>query len=129
MIKINYKKAGSFVLVLFLLVIMPLAVSFAAMGTTPGESSLTIQNPLGRGNTSVEAVLLKVMNLVAMVGGVVVVFFIIYSGFLFVTAGDSDTDRSKAKDVFLYTVIGGAILLGADVIANIVVGTVNAIKQ
>jgi hypothetical protein len=64
------------------------------------------------------------MNLVATVGAIIVVFFIIYSGYKFVTAGDSDTDRTKAKNIFYATIIGGAILLGADVIANVVVQTV-----
>ncbi len=93
-----------------------------------GPSGPTIQNPLGAGNTSVEAVIQKIMSIVAVLGGIVVVFFIIYSGFKFVTAGDSDSDRTKAKDTFFATIIGAAILLGAGIIATIVVNTVNGLK-
>ena len=82
----------------------------------------TINNPLKSNN--VQGILLDIMNLVTMVGSVVVVFMIIYSGFKFVTAGSSDTDRKDAKNIFYATVIGGAILLGADVIARVVVNTV-----
>ncbi len=93
------------------------------------ESSVaTIQNPLGAGNTSVEAVIQKIMSIVAVLGGIVVVFFIIYSGFKFVTAGDNEGDRTKAKDTFFATIIGAAILLGAGIIATIVVNTVNGLK-
>jgi len=82
----------------------------------------TIKNPLK--SDDVNKILLNIMNLVATVGAAVVVFFVIYSGFKFVTAGDSDSDRSKAKEMFYSTIIGGAILLGADIIANVVVNTV-----
>lgn len=104
-------------LILFLPVIM-----FAG---GPFESGTTIKNPLGDGKNEIKDLLTNIMNLVATVGAIVVVIFIIYSGFKFVTAGDSDSDRTKAKDMFYYTIIGGAILLGADIIANVVVNTVN----
>lgn len=123
--KLNYKKILAFVTSFIFIVLTPLLLVQA----NPGAGGATIQNPLGANNTSVQALLLKIMNIVAMVGGIVVVFFIIYSGFKFVTAGDSDSDRSKARDIFYATVIGGAILLGADVIANVVVNTVTAIRN
>lgn len=112
MSNINYKKILAFAVSLSFFI--PLFI-FA----TP-----TIQNPLGVNNTSVEKILLKVMNIVATIGAIVVVFFIIYSGFNFVTAGGDEGKVTKAKEMFFATVIGGAILLGADVIANIVVQTV-----
>lgn len=121
MSKINYKKIFTpFISFVFLLI--PLFI-FAQ-----GSGVETIQNPLGEGNDSVEAILLKIMSLVSMLGGIVVVFFIIYSGFKIVTAGDNESERTKAKDMFYATVIGGAILLGAGIIASVVVGTINAIK-
>jgi len=118
---INYKKIAGFVLSLGFLFVLPLFITFAAVG--PGAA--TIQNPLGAGNDSVQALLLKIMNLVATVGAIIVVFFIILSGYKFVTAGDSDSDRTKARDMFYSTIIGGVILLGADIIANVVVKTVS----
>ncbi len=125
MSKFNYKKSLAFLASFIMVFILPIFILNAAGG--PGGA--TINNPLGDNNTEVKDILLKVMNIVAMVGGIVVVFMIIYSGFKFVTAGDSDSDRTKAKDIFYATVIGGDILLGADIIANIVVNTVKAIKN
>jgi TRAP-type C4-dicarboxylate transport system permease small subunit len=94
------------------------------------DSSLTtIKNPLGEGNDNVDSILLKIMNIVAMVGGIVVVFFIIFSGFKLVTAGSNEGNRTKAKEMFYATIIGGAVLLGADIIANVVVGTIDSIKK
>ncbi len=117
---INYKKTLAFFVSLSFLV--PLFIF--AQNTTGGGS--TIQNPLGDNNTSVQDILMKIMDLVVKVGTIVVVFFIIYSGFKFVTAKGNEGEVTKAKDIFFATVIGGAILLGADVIANVVVNTVNS---
>jgi hypothetical protein len=83
----------------------------------------TIDNPLK--SSDVKVILVDIMNLVATVGAVVVVFFIIYSGYKFVSARGNEAEVTKAKDIFFATIIGGAILLGADVIANVVINTVN----
>ncbi len=117
MAKINYKKIAGFVLSLGILLI-PMFI-FAAPG-----GGTTIENPLGDNNMELKDLLLKIMNLVAKLGGIVVVFMIIYSGYKFVMAQGNPGEVEKAKDMFYYTVIGGAILLGADIIANVVVETV-----
>lgn len=120
MSKINYKK--SLAIMVSFLIFLPLFFVLA------DSSGTTIKNPLGENNKDVNSILLKIMNIVAMVGGIVVVFFIILSGFKLVIAGSNEGDRTKAKDMFKATIIGGAVLLGADIIANVVVGTIDAIK-
>jgi hypothetical protein len=82
----------------------------------------TIKNPLK--SDSVTGILGEIMKLVATVGSVVVVFFIIFSGFKFVTARGNPAELENAKKMFFATIIGGAILLGASVIASVVVKTV-----
>lgn len=116
--KINYIKLAA------ILTSFAFFIPIIIFADNTGSPAATIDNPLGPGNTSVNDLLIKIMKIVATVGAIVVVFFIIYSGFKFVTAGSSDTDRTKAKEMFYATIIGGAILLGADVIATIVVNTV-----
>jgi hypothetical protein len=113
--KKNIKKYVPHLIALFVLLI-PIFL-FAEI-----DPEAKIKNPLG--SNSVEDLLGKIMTLVEMVGAIVVVFFIILSGYKIVTAGDSDSDRTKAKEMFYATVIGGAILLGADIIAKVVVNTV-----
>ena len=113
------KKYLPHLIVLFILLI-PIFL-FAQSG--PGIRT-TIDNPIG--TDSVQALLLKIMNLVAVVGAIVVVFMIIYSGYTIVMARGNEAALEKGKDMLLATVIGGAILLGADVIANVVVNTVNS---
>lgn len=120
MTKINYKKSLAFITSFSFFI--PL---FLFAQATNGPSGPTIQNPLGAGNDSVQALLLDIMNLVATVGAIVVVFMIIYSGYTIVMAQGDMNALKKGRDMLMATVIGGAILLGADVIANVVVNTVN----
>ncbi len=129
--KINYKKIGGFVVSLCLLamVLLPVVMVYAGPPVDGSKSNTTIENPLGAGNDSVEALMLKIMTLVVTVGAIVVVFFIIYSGYLFVKARGNPTEIEKAKSTFFATVIGATILLGADIIANVVINTVNTIKN
>lgn len=119
--KINYKKILALTLSLLILLSLPTVLVLA---DPPASAPSTISNPLGPNNTNVQAILIDLMNLVATVGAIVVVFFIIYSGYKFVTARGNPEKIEEAKKTFYATVIGGAILLGADVIANVVVNTV-----
>jgi hypothetical protein len=62
-------------------------------------------------------------KIVMPIASVVVVFFVIYSGFLFVTANGNEEKLKKAKKTFWAVIIGAVILLGSVVIANAIKGT------
>ena len=47
--------------------------------------------------------------------------FIIYSGFLFVTAGGNQSKVDAAKTTFYWTIIGTAIVVGAWALASAIV--------
>lgn len=112
---------AAFALVAFVLVI-PFAVSFAQIGAgDPPKLPNPLENNVDSVSEFVEAVL---TNIVLPIGAVVVVFFIIYSGYLFVTAGGNEDKISDAKNTFKWVVIGSAILLGSWAIAKAVQGTV-----
>ena len=83
-------------------------------------------NPLGCG-TDLMTLLTRVLNVVIQLGVVVLTLMIVYCGFLFVTAQGNPEALSKAKSALLWTVIGGAILLGAQGIASGVGATINAV--
>lgn len=57
-----------------------------------------------------------------------IVFMIIYAGFLFVMDRGSDKNLAQAKRALLYAVIGGVIILGAQAILAVVQGTVDAFR-
>ena len=65
--------------------------------------------------------------LVQIVAPIVVVLMLIWAGFDFIAAQGNSNKVTDAKNKLLYVVIGAVILLGAVVIYEIVVATVNAL--
>ena len=86
---------------------------------------VTLTNPL-KGVDSIGDLFYKIVDFVMGLSYVVIAFFLLYSGFKFVTAQGSDEKLTEAKTTFKYTIIGALILIGANtiikVIQSIVVG-------
>lgn len=61
-----------------------------------------------------------------MVGIPSLVVAIIYAGFLLVTAGDNEQQRTRGKMWVIWVVVGAAIVLGAQVFADMVYTTAGA---
>lgn len=86
---------------------------------TPGGPAF--KSPIGP--TSFAALISAIMNVVVKVGAVIVVFAIIYAGFLFVTAQGNDDKIQKAKSTFFWVVIGAIVLLGAQALGDVICNT------
>lgn len=85
----------------------------------------TYSNPITYGGiTTIPDLLLAIVDLIFLIGVPIVVIAIIYSGFLFVTAGDNESKSTKARFVFTWTMIGALILFGAKAIALAIQTTV-----
>ena len=99
-------------------------------GVTNGTNiTTTITNPLGEKITDIPSFIKEAVNIVLYVGIPIIALAIIYSGFLFVKAQGNAEALTTAKKTLLYTLIGGALLLGAFVIANAIGKTVEDIKS
>lgn len=81
-----------------------------------------IQNPIKF--SSISEFLKAIIDVIVLIGIPVAAVAIIYAGFLFVTAGGSEEKLSTAKKTLLWTVIGVAILLGAEVIMTAIENTI-----
>lgn len=92
-----------------------------------GGASYILENPLGY--STVCTLLTAVTNLVVEVAAVIAVIMIIWVGLRFVRAQGEPKALQDAKNAFLNTIIGTAILLGASVIAKIVVNTILSITK
>jgi len=86
------------------------------------DLSVSLRNPLKVG--TIPKFIAAILDIVISIGTWVAVFFIIYSGFLFIKARGDVKGLETAKKTFFGTVIGTAILLGAFVIAAAVRGTI-----
>ncbi len=89
---------------------------------TPAQSG--IHNPLGS-VSDIPSLIQTIVDAVVQIGYYIVVIFIIYSGFLFVKARGNRTELEGAKKAFLYTVVGAAILLGAQILSSVISNTVS----
>lgn len=98
-------------LYLFLYIISPL-VSLA--------QTITIPNPTNAGSSIMEVLTKLITVVVEPVAAVLVVIYIIYAGFTFVTAQGKEKEITAAKSRLLWALIGAGILLGAAGIAEVV---------
>lgn len=126
---------------LFLLPVLASAQSpFGGSVTNPYGGSVTnngsggqLCNPLGgcgaSGPSDLAQFIQLVLRAVMKIGAVVVVFFVVYSGFLFVTAQGNEEKLKKAKNAMLWTLVGAAILLGAELLATVITNTITNISK
>ena len=87
-----------------------------------GDQDAIIKNPLCV--NSIAGLIAVLLDLISKIGLVAALMMIIYSGFLFVTARGDTSKLETARKTFLYTVIGAAILLAANVIAGVIGATI-----
>jgi hypothetical protein len=81
----------------------------------------TLKNPLKV--DSIELLILAVVDIAMNVGIVIATIMIIYSGFRFIWARGNATELEEAKKLFMYVIIGLAVLIAAKAIVGIVKNT------
>jgi hypothetical protein len=82
-----------------------------------------LHNPLRY--DSLSEVLLTILDVLVIFMIPVIIFFIIYAGFLYVTARGNQSSIETAHRTLLYAVIGGLLILGARALLAVIQGTVN----
>jgi hypothetical protein len=99
-------------------------------GSTPPPTvtTITIENPLKGSSTLYGFISDIINNIVLPLGGVIAVLYIMYAGFLLVTARGDEKQIGEGKAAFTNAAIGTAILLGAWVIAQVIETTINQLR-
>ncbi len=87
-----------------------------------------IKNPI-QSVGSLSQFLVKILEIFKILAAMVVVFFIIYAGLQYVLARGDEGAIKKAHQTLLWTVVGAAILLGAEVISRVIEGTVKELAK
>lgn len=67
----------------------------------------------------------KVLAIVVKIGIPIATIFIIWSGFLFLTAQGDEAQLTRAKKSFVWAVVGTGVLLGAWLLATAIKGTID----
>lgn len=88
------------------------------------NGSCAVTNPLNV--NSFPDLINKVLQGVLVIAVPVIILFIVYSGFLFVTARGDTVKLATARLNFFYVIIGSIVLLGAMAIASIVANTIRS---
>ena len=70
--------------------------------------------------------IIGILNGALIIAVPIIVLFIVYSGFLFVTARGDTTKLATARLNFFYVIIGSVVLLGATAIAAVVANTIRS---
>ena len=112
------------ILAFFLPLLIPLVLVHA-------DDAQTFANPFQYNSGATQTIpdlLLALVDLVFLIGTPIIVIFIIYAGFLFVTAGDNESKITKARFVLMWTLIGGLVLLGAKAIGLAIQNTITSLK-
>ena len=93
-------------------------VALAAVGGSNPGSAVELKNPLKM--KSAEELLTTILEIVIILATPFIVFFIIYAGFLYVTARGNAEQITQANRALTYAIIGGVIIIGSVAIATII---------
>jgi hypothetical protein len=101
-------------------------VGMAQTSRTPGsDGTEALTNPLQ--SDTIEGFLNNIVDVLVIFALPIIVFFIMYAGFLFVTARGSEEQIKKARTALLWAVVGGVIVMGAKIISEVIQGTAQAL--
>jgi hypothetical protein len=106
------------ILTLGLLILMPLSV-FAAYGGT-------YDFVVGNGVTTIPQFIHAVLSIVIRIGIPVASIFLIWAGFMFLTAQGNESKLTAAKKAFVWSCIGFGVLIGAWLLATAFQGVITS---
>ncbi len=114
-----------FTLALFAIMLMPVLVYGDQTGSPAptAQGSHVLQNPLGNNVNSICGLVIALLRAVMVIGIPIAVLFIVWAGFKFVLAQGRPAELTIARKNFVAVLIGIGIFVGASLIANVVVNT------
>ncbi len=86
---------------------------------TLAQGTKQLNNPLG-GFSTIDGLLVAVLNVVIIVAMPIVALYIIYAGFMYVAARGNPEKTQEASRALTFGVIGGVIIVGAIAILTMV---------
>lgn len=84
----------------------------------PGPNSVSLPNFLGSGTNSISGLIVKIIDFLIPLATIFAVFMLIWAGFQFATAQGDPTKITKAKQNFIWTVVGIAVIMASQAIVT-----------
>ncbi len=101
-----------------------LSILLTALTLASHVYAVQIESPLIA--TNIQDFFMALIAIVIVFATPIIVFFIIYAGFLYVTARGNEQTITQANRALLYAIIGGLLILGAYGIITIVSNLITA---
>tara|TARA_B100000745_G_scaffold273683_1_gene202197 strand:+ start:2444 stop:2878 length:435 start_codon:yes stop_codon:yes gene_type:complete len=95
----------------------------------PFANEVVLLNPLKGEINSIPAFFRAIIQILLVFAIPFVVFFIIWAGFLYVTARGNPEKISQAHKALLYAIIGGLLILGAELLLTVITNTIADIRN
>lgn len=93
------------------------------------SSATRLENPLGGSVNNISDLVFKVVNFLASFLLAIAAFFIIYSGFKFVSASGNPEKLKEAKDSLKNALIGTALILVASTVGVVVENLIKSLQN
>lgn len=123
-------KAMKYAAIRPLIILAPAVIVFFAMFAlvhAQAQQGTQLQNPLKFNDIS--GFVAGALRVLVMVALPIITLFVVYSGFLFVTAQGNPGKLGEAKRNFLWVIIGALLIMGAWIIATLIGGTVSQLTS
>lgn len=123
------KAKNLFWLVVVVLLSVPTVIAGQGEVDIPTESSglERFTNPLNA--TSLSDFIKQALEVVRDIGFIVAILFIVYAGFLFVTAQGNEEKLKRAKNALTWAIVGTVVILGAWIFAEAIGDTVTQLGK
>jgi len=98
-----------------------------ARGAVEVSNPVTIDNPIKA--KSIQGLFEVILDIILVFAVPIIVFFIMFAGFKYVMAQGNSEAISEANKMLLFALIGGVLILGANVLIDVIQGTVDSITK
>jgi len=74
---------------------------------------------------TIREIFLSLLDIIMVFGVPIILFFLVFAGFLYVTARGDAVQLQKATKALIYGILGGLIIIGARALFTIAENTIN----
>lgn len=101
----------------------------AHTGGSPGLNYSLVDHLSLNGITSIGGLLTAILNILLVIAVPVIVFFIIFAGFTYVTAQGNSEKIKTATRSLTYAIIGAVLILGSVALSTVITNIVNSFSS